>query len=349
MNNKIDKRQSNIELLRIVAMFAILFGHFIGHGYADIENIQSTYKGDVNLIILSFISVHVNLFLLITGYFGIKLRWMSFIRLFIKCFFYALIIYILWALLTHHSINITIIIKRCLFFCHTSPWWFIENYFYLMLFSPLLNKYINSLNKNQYLKTLFLLSFINVIIGGLFKSSLNVTGFTIHHFIFIYFIGGYIRRYGLFDRMKSKNLFYIYLICSLLHFVSMVSGYEIIRGYINPFTLLGSIVVFCLFLRVKINNNIINWIASSSLAVYLLHDEDTIMRNLYIEGIHYIYHINSEPYIYLPLTFVVAILFFIIAILIDKFITILLSPITNYLGQFDIIAIINRKFHLNNE
>lgn len=344
-DNKTIDRQSNIELLRIIAMFAILFGHFIGYGYGDIADVQETYKTTINQSILAFLTIHVNLFLLITGYFGIRLRWASFIRLFVKCTFYAIGIYVIWTLVTGQSMHLAVILKRCLFFCRTSPWWFIENYFYLMLFSPLLNICIKGLDKTRYKKILLLLAFINLVLGGFLKSSLNVTGFTIHHFVFIYFIGGYIRRYGLFENVSSKILLLVYILCVSFIFAGFASGYEVVRGYINPFVLLGSMVVFCLFLRVKFRSRAINWVASSSLAVYLLHDDDTIIRYIYIERMHDLYNFTSEPYFYLPLTFLSAVLFFCCAILIDKLVGKLLLPLTKFLAEYDVMMMISKRIN----
>lgn len=347
--NKILDRQSNIELLRIIAMFAILFGHFVGYGYGDIADVQETYKITINQLILAFLNIHVNLFLLITGYWGIKLKWASFMGLFVKCSFYAVGIYVIWALVSDQSMHLSAICKRCLFFCRTSPWWFMENYFYLMLFSPLLNICIKNLDKMRYTKILLLLLFINMVIGGVLRSSLNTTGFSIHHFIFVYFIGGYIRRYGLFEKLSSKMLLLIYILCVLFIFLGFVSDFEISRGYINPFVLLGSIVVFCFFLRLKFKSRVVNWIASSSLAVYLLHDDDTITRYIYREKMHDLFNINGEPYFYLPLTFLLAIVFFCFAVIIDKLVMKMLSPLTDFWEKYDVIMKIRKIIEKEDE
>ena len=83
-----------MELARIVAMAMIVFGHFIFHG------IQGTIGPSPNVtpyldwrecVILSMsvlCCAGVDIFMLISGYFGIKLRWKSVLSFYFLCLFY---------------------------------------------------------------------------------------------------------------------------------------------------------------------------------------------------------------------------------------------------------------------
>ena len=59
-------RQSNLELLRIVAMFFIVVGHVFWHGFHQ--------EASLHVPVRSVVIIGVNLFVLISGYFGINLR-----------------------------------------------------------------------------------------------------------------------------------------------------------------------------------------------------------------------------------------------------------------------------------
>ena len=64
------ERQSNIEFLRVIAMIFIVLWHVSIHAQKG-ELPTHNYIGAVT-------TTGVNLFLLITGYFSLKLRWNSF-------------------------------------------------------------------------------------------------------------------------------------------------------------------------------------------------------------------------------------------------------------------------------
>lgn len=80
MHNHSKPRQSNFELLRIFSMLLILVHHFICHG------VEGT---PLNLLtgVDAFAIIGVNLFLLISGYFKIRLTWKSFLNLVFICMF----------------------------------------------------------------------------------------------------------------------------------------------------------------------------------------------------------------------------------------------------------------------
>lgn len=74
-----NSRLSNIELVRIIAISMILLLHVVGHGY-------KAEGWSVN-----FAMIGVNLFVLISGYFGINFKWKSVLNLIFTVYFYILI------------------------------------------------------------------------------------------------------------------------------------------------------------------------------------------------------------------------------------------------------------------
>ena len=86
-----QERQSQIELLRIIVMILIIITHLVVWGGFKTDNISqsqiisSTLLNDV-------IRWHVNVFIIITGFFGIKSGWSS-IKIIIISIFYTWILY----------------------------------------------------------------------------------------------------------------------------------------------------------------------------------------------------------------------------------------------------------------
>ena len=90
-------RQSNIELLRIIAMFLVLIVHadFTSIGCPNIEDIETSPISSFFRILTQSLSlICVNLFVLISGYFGINPKSKSILSLIFQVFFFRCIAFI---------------------------------------------------------------------------------------------------------------------------------------------------------------------------------------------------------------------------------------------------------------
>ena len=142
-------KQSNLELMRIISMFFIVLYHVIYHGQT-LNNTNGTI-----LLILQFIIcitlVHVNSFILITGYFQYdkKFKLKKFMQIFTLAYFYKIIIYIIGICLKFATINYIDIFNTLNPFY--IPYWYIACYLILYLLSPFLNTLIknNERRKNN--------------------------------------------------------------------------------------------------------------------------------------------------------------------------------------------------------
>lgn len=95
---KTTVRQSNIELLRLVVMGMIVLHHFIFHGLSLYRNLafgeaplMDANDTKLALIADSFLICGVNVFILISGWFSIKFKAKSFVKLFAVCSFFAVL------------------------------------------------------------------------------------------------------------------------------------------------------------------------------------------------------------------------------------------------------------------
>jgi surface polysaccharide O-acyltransferase-like enzyme len=186
-------RESNFELLRLVCMFFILVLHVNNGGlFKDLGDIGQSIPAS---IFESFCIVAVNCFVLISGYFEIKFNWKSFVHLFIFCFSYTFGFAVLFSLY-RNEILLKRIILSFFTFSH-SPYWFVNVYFGLFLFSPILNNLIKDLTKYDFLVYLIILTIVNVYLGFYTQNGrFNDSGYNIMNFIYLYFIGRYINLYG---------------------------------------------------------------------------------------------------------------------------------------------------------
>lgn len=91
------KRNSNIELLRLIIMFAIFVNHMISHGILLDNGYASPFISDKILVVFG-VSLWVPaamVFIIISGYFGIKPSWKGIIKYSLVCVFYCAFAFLL--------------------------------------------------------------------------------------------------------------------------------------------------------------------------------------------------------------------------------------------------------------
>ncbi|MCO4635032.1 hypothetical protein Si037_01640 [Streptococcus infantarius subsp. infantarius] len=284
------KRNSNIELLRIISMLLIVSHHFSVHG--DFDSLDSITM--FNKVWLQFIQlggkIGVNIFVIISGYFLIqssKNKLSKVLKLWVQLLFYSFIIYLIFVIVGDATISIKELIKN-IFPVIFTKWWFASTYFILYLLTPYLNKLLTSFSKNEYQNFLMLLTFLWCIIPtfttNLFQSNPLIW------FVYLYALAGYIRLYGLFDNIKAKTCILIAIVIYILTFLSAVI-FDILGLKVNFFLehatyffemqklpiLIISILLFLGFLKIDIGSNrVINIVASATFGVYLIHDNNYV-------------------------------------------------------------------------
>lgn len=319
------QRESAIELLRILAMFLVLVVHadFFSLGPSTFGQ-QSLTIFDLSKVFIESVSiVCVNVFVMISGWFGIHPKMKNFMSFIFQCLFFFIGIYVTLVILGFESFNIKSI-AQCFWFLPNN--WFIKSYILLYILSPILNVYCaNSSEKKQR----------NVLIGYFIFQSLYGwltpgvgffnSGYSTISFIGLYLLMQYIK--------KSNNRFFCFsvkinlmiyigscIITTILYVVGSwysIPRVNILFSYISPLAILSSMFLFLSFVNLKMQNGIINWIAKSSFAVYLLHCYPYILHEFYAKKIKKIFvEFNGVESFLLASAFLCSI--FIAAIILDQ-------------------------------
>lgn len=282
---KTSKRSSNFELLRIISMVFIIWHHYTLHG--GILNVEYTninkYLAE---IIYIFGKIGVNLFILISGYFLINSNFKikKIVKLIMKVLFYNILVF--FVLLIFKKDITLLVIKKTFFPISYSSYWFITAYVGMYFFSPFINKLIKVLKQDKF-KILLIISLILFSIIPTLAQTSSFMG-NLQWFIFVYMIGAYIRLYDI--KISKKNLkyyiifLYLFLVigslCITYFSIEEPKRFEKIKtlvsmNFLPTFCL--SIFIFIFFKNLNIKEiKIINYLGKSSLAVYLLHDNEFI-------------------------------------------------------------------------
>lgn len=301
-------RQSNFELMRILAMLMIVSHHLCVHGVQHVLDLESAYQawnsGSLaNKLVASFFfpggGVGVALFFMLTGYFLFGKQRTSILKVSLETIFYGIALSVLFVALVfcHHFFGlgydfpsltavkkISILLRFIFVPVSCGGWWFVTAYILLVLCAPLINAFLAKLNKSGFLLLLVLTWFFwyscQIVLGGAYSS--------LGKAFFFYLFGSYYRLCPVENRHKALcTVIAIAAWTSLwllaffsdkidLQKVSVVQAViTVIVNAIKNCVLLPLCAwcIFSLFARLNVRSNrFINTVAATTFGVYLIHD-----------------------------------------------------------------------------
>lgn len=328
-------RQSNVELMRIICFLMILIHHLITQvlfsgseilGVNGILTSQKTYAITLN----GFCYIGVNVFMLITGYFGIIFKWKGVLKLYLLLVFYAFFQCLCQSYIGTYQFSLGTIKYVFLVFTNyaRTNLWFMNCYIIFYFLSPMIR--LEDINKTVHTKILVLASIVNLYFGYVWDDYSN--GYSVGHFIYIYIIGSYIRKFVVIQNSKRFIYLLSYLVfCSLFVFLSILNYYTDISlwkayYYNNPVLLAGSIGFFMFMLTFSFHSNAVNRIAASSIGMYLAFNAEFIKRIIQMLDLKL-----GEGIFTMPL---VAIALGVIYIMVDQVRIVVQKPVTYFIFFF---------------
>lgn len=319
----IPVRDSNIELLRVVAMFLVLIDH---SNYMSINPPTSEEVFSAPMLSFaryesqSFSSICVNVFVLISGWFGINAKFSRIVEFLFQCYFICFVTYFI---MLSMGLTSPMTIGNWVYFLVLGDLWFVMAYLLLYLFAPMMNMFIESLTQRQFFYFLSAFLSIQFLHGFVIQTGWFDKGMSPLTMMAIYMVGRYMRLYP--NRYTSMNKWIdmvIYFIVSLLGaaftFASVMYGAEGYRffSYASPTIIIASVFFFLFFTKISIKNRLVNWIAASAFAVYVLDCEGHFW-SFYLSTNHS-WWMNNGPFTYIIKTLLFDVAVFIAAIILDK-------------------------------
>lgn len=296
-----SNRESNLELLRIISMILIVAHHFA-------LNINYDFGQNIfwNRSIVDILSVGgkigVNCFVLISGFYMVKSKFKikKLINLMIEVLFYSLFGILMAKFFTPNVLNIKNIVKA-IFPITYGEYWFMSAYVIVYMLSPFINEIIRNIKKNSLENLIVILMLVEVFIPTISASDFQYS--SIIWFITLYLIGAYI---SIYKKFNDRNICaivgmgsYAIIVISIILFEFIGTKIKIISQHTTYFTkintifcVLASIGIFLYFKNIKVfHNGFINNVSSTTLGIYLIHD------NKYIRPIIWNNIINAKKYI----------------------------------------------------
>ena len=319
LTGKYARRESGIELLKIIAIFLIVVNHVIQSltevstalPNADyVINITSNTTSIQTLLIAILRStgcIGNDIFVICSAWFLIDSRRCDKRKVsFLVCNVWTVSVLILLVTLALgcHPDRDTIL--KQLFPTSNGNNWFITCYILLFLIHPLLNKVIDSLDRRRLLSIACLMVFLYAIVNYFRPWFFDYAPFYMNDlivWIMMYFALAYIKKYmpdfcgntranviGLLIGIFGQAAMTVLSDVAGLKFGTLADRLLYFNYGGSPFIILLAICAFNLARKLTFRSSFINYISSLSLLIYIIH-ENYILRGYYRPWIfYYIYN-----------------------------------------------------------
>lgn len=283
-SSAVKLRDSNMELLRIVAMFCVMVLHadFAALGQPNAELCVSAPGVTIFRYICEALSiVSVNVFVLLSGWFGIRPTWKGFLKFLFQVEFFSVGGWVIGCALGWSTWQATDLLTALLL---THPlYWFIPSYIGLFLLAPMLNAFIEKATSHQLGLTVLGFMLYQTVYGCLWSAPEGGQfqfGYSLISFVGLYLLAQYVRRYATrLTALPAAAHWALYIGCSMLVCgLGWIGARYTVDGmqtralaYSNPLVVAAALFMLLGFSRLSFRSRVVNSIASTSFAVFLIH------------------------------------------------------------------------------
>ena len=348
------KRMSNIEILRIISMFLIVMSHYALHG-----NSSNIFINKIILNIFYLGNLGVTIFAIITGYvmYNSEYKMEKILNIITTTFFYSFVIYVIYNIILKNNFNIFELIKS-MFPIAFGKYWYITYYCIMYMMIPYMNIIIQKFDYKEYTKFLLIFFCILYLIPSFTNYFYELSKLV--YLTYGYFLGAYLHKYNPQVDIKilrvSGFCISVFILISIFFF-NFINKNNLALYFlgISKFTiLLLAIIIVLIFLKKDFYSDIINKIASYTLAVYIISDNE-YLRTIIWKNVFALRDINSVL-VFIIYSFTSIIIVYVVSMIIEIIRTKTIKKYLNcifkafYLRIFQIIKkLLPSKLNLNTE
>lgn len=211
------ERDSNMELFRCFAMFLVVAVHanFFSLSVPTTAEAQQVPLPTYARFFFEAMCIgSVDMFVLISGWFGIHPKLRGFLKLLFQVFFCVTLVYLLLVAIGLQPFSMKSLAKTS---CVVGLGWFIRSYIGLYILSPVLNAFIEKATRRQHEAFLAAYFAFQLVCGWDVDSANFANGYSTASFIFLYLLARYIRIYhmALIQRPPRNVYLAIFLMIAL--------------------------------------------------------------------------------------------------------------------------------------
>ena len=261
-------RNSNIELLCIICIAMII----VMHVYGQYRTIDSRVIYHSSMLCNAFCNAAVSIFVLISGYYGIRSNMGKWLSLYNVTTFYAIMYLLYYIVLPNHFVDLTLTVK-CLFPVFCNKYWFITSYLMLMALAGFIQRALDGLTQNGYKKLILVLSVFVILSPTLFFMEIfNDSGKGFMNMLTIYIIGRYIARFGLPSSITRYAKILIPVVITLIWLLDECFSQNIFCRDNSLLIVILAVLVFHYIVQKPTKySEVINYLATFVFSIYLIH------------------------------------------------------------------------------
>lgn len=314
------KRNSSVELFRILCVLGIL----LMHGTGEIINNLSGNDMTVIIFVTSICNISSSCLMILSGYYGMVFSSQKLISLYGISLFWSI-----FSLITKNFLGTLGGESRqellAFFFpVLSSRNWFVTGYIYILILSNYINLIFERMDKKQFSRLLMiLLTIFSILPTFFFFDPTNTGGKGIIHLFIMYLIGAYIYRYVDMEKYHKGSLFllgcFLFFLTGILNIVAEKNGVRFcfLRDC-SIFTIAESIIFCTFFLKFKFYNNFINMVSKNIISV-ILGENVILMLLKLVSGNYFDMDLYSADFSYFWKVLIIrSFIIVLIAIVIEK-------------------------------
>jgi surface polysaccharide O-acyltransferase-like enzyme len=328
-------RNSSFEVMRLLAMFMIVYEHCMQAVSLYTDNVLSKLD-NISWLCESFTICSVNLFFLLTGYFATSRSFKvgKTAHMWGKTIFYSLVIYLLATAVGAESFTIKNVVSyACPIF--TRKYWFMQAYIVLIILSPYIMTAVEQLTMKKHLTLICIL----LVFFSLHQTFIPVArtldttqGYGIIWAIVLLIVGNFINKWGnvAIEKIPTVSFLagYVFIACCIFASNVVIIKFGIAKGvesrhnfytYNSVTVLAESLCLFCFFVKLSMkgwSSRIVNKISASALAVYLIAAHPLLMESTWSRFFN-MGKYTENPGVYFALAAVLSVVVMAVCIAID--------------------------------
>ncbi|MBR1712243.1 MAG: hypothetical protein IJ722_02415 [Alloprevotella sp.] len=320
-------RDMNMELLRIAAMLLVLVIHadFLALGEpSHADTVTAPLSSAMRYLVQAASSCCVDVFVLLSGWYGIRFRTERLASFAFQVLFFALLgfafgaVLIPDAALTRHGLGSILLLDG-------SDYAFFKSYVALYLFAPLLNGLVERLERRDFRRLLAALYAMLWLYGWLYAGSQwHMEEDKPFFFMLLYLTARYLRLHCPRICNAPRNHFLLLYVGSVVTAAAvMFASIRLWRlcpplfDYSSPFVIAAAIGLLLFFSHLRVRSRWIGWVAASCFAVYLFHGHRLLLHPIYAEQVRTWYY-GLPGWMFVGYTLLWIIAWFIAAIGLDR-------------------------------
>ena len=279
-NTARKQRDSNIELLRIVAMLFVILLHIL-----QFAGSSATDCSKLVWFVNSFASVAVPCFIMISGWYGIRLTASKIMGIIFQMFMFWLVgLAASYFTGNFRPVSLAEPLKALSGYNYS----FVMGYIILMIAAPAINTFVEYALRERVRLSLALFFAFQTLLRFILNHNWWADGFSVINYFGVYALARYLSTYRPgFIKFKAGTDLVLYVAISTvlalgcLFWINRTGSFGRMFNYTNPLLLCSALCLVLFFTKISFKSRAVNFLAAGCFGAYLMHMEPRFKTSIF--------------------------------------------------------------------